>query len=120
SGTTGSGYRKQEQGKEAIRPVSGRSERSKDASGGVEAISLDTTRTVPPESGYVRQQEELRERRRELERELAATAKPLTPRQRGTLGAVVAVSVVALAPVVRYIGRFMFGDDEHEDRRAMD
>ncbi|MGZ6390243.1 MAG: YihY/virulence factor BrkB family protein [Ktedonobacterales bacterium] len=120
SGITGSGYSKQVQSKEAIRPVSGRSERSKDTSGGAEAIAPDTTRTVPPESGYVRQQEELREQRRELEREIAATAKPLTPRQRGTLGAVVAVSVVALAPAVRYIGRFMFGDDERDDRRAMD
>jgi membrane protein len=120
SGTTGSGYRKQAQGKEAIRPVSGRGEGSKGTAGGAEAIALDAARTEPPESGYVSQQEELREKRRELERELAATAKPLTPRQRATLGAVVAAGVVALAPVVSYIGRFMFGDGEHDDRRAMD
>lgn len=116
SGTTGSGYRVQAQGKEAIRPVSGRSEGSKDASSGAQAIALDTTRREPAESGYVRRQEELGEKRREL----AATATPLTPQQRGALGAVVAVSVVALAPVVRYIGRFMFGDDERDDRRAME
>ncbi|MGZ3637557.1 MAG: hypothetical protein ACXVCX_06920, partial [Ktedonobacterales bacterium] len=93
---------------------------SKGAAAGEGAIPLGTMQSAPAESGYVRQQEDLGEKRRELERELAATAKPLTPRQRGALGAVVAVSVVALAPAVRYIGRFMFGDDERDDRRAMD
>lgn len=79
-----------------------------------------TMQGAPAESGYLHRQEKLRERRRTIEHELATTAKPLTPSQRRTLGTVVAVGAVALAPVVRFIGRFMFGDDEPEERRAMD
>ncbi len=122
SGTTGSGYRMQAQGKEAIRPVSGRDEdySAKGAPAGVEGVSLGAMRGSPAESGYLRQQEQLREKRRAIEHELAATAKPLTPTQRRALGAVIAVGAVALAPVVRFIGRFMFGDDGHEERRAME
>lgn len=119
SGTTGSGYREQVQGKEAIRPVSGKGDGSKRASDGEEALPLDRKRIAPGESSSLHQQEELREKRRATERELAVTAKSLTPRQRGTLGVVAAVSVVALAPVVRYIGRFMFGNDEHDGKRVM-
>lgn len=120
SGTTGSGYRKQTQGTEAIRPVSGKSGSSESASSAEDASFPGLTRTAPGESDYHRRQEDLREKRRTIERELAATAKPLTPRQRGALGAVVAVGAVALAPVVRSIARFMFGTDEHVRRRAMD
>ena len=120
SGTTGIGYRRQVQGNEAIRPVNGKGDSVNGTAGVEEAMSPGTTRIAPAEHEYPRQQKELHEKRRRIERELAATAKPLTPRQRGALGAVMAVGAVALAPVVRYMGRFMFGSDEHDRRRAMD
>lgn len=121
SGTTGAGYREQAQGKDAIQPVSGgKRGGTHDAPSEGAAIPLGTMSGTSGESGYARQQEELRDKQRRIERELAATAKPLTPRQRGTLGAVAAAGAVALAPVVRYVVRFLSGADEREDRRAMD
>ena len=124
SSTTGSGYRRQEQGKDAIQPTSdsGKSDDGAgDGSAAEEASPSGSMSATPGESRYAGQQEGLRGKRRSIEREPATTSKSLTPRQRRALGAVAAAAAaVALAPVVHYVVRYVSGADKREDRQAMD